>query len=42
VRENQSKGELDMPTTKYKPEQIVTLLWPVENPNERREKIVLD
>jgi hypothetical protein len=42
VRENQSKGELDMPTTNYKPEQIVALFWKVENPNERRKKLVLD
>jgi hypothetical protein len=42
VRENQSEGELDMRTTNYIPEQIVTLLWKVENPNERRKKIVLD
>jgi transposase-like protein len=30
VRENHSKGELDMPMKKHKPEQIVTLLRQIE------------
>ena len=30
VRENHSKGELDMPMKRYKAEQIVTLLRQVE------------
>jgi len=30
VRENHSEGELDKPTKRYKPEQIVTLLRQVE------------
>jgi hypothetical protein len=30
VRENHSKGELDMPMKKHKPEQIVALLRQVE------------
>jgi putative transposase len=30
VRENHSKGELDMPMKRYKPEQIVTLLRQIE------------
>jgi hypothetical protein len=30
VRENHSKGELDMPMKRYKPELIVTLLRQVE------------
>jgi putative transposase len=30
VRKNHSKGELDMPIRRYKPEQIVTLLRQIE------------
>jgi len=30
VRENTSKGELDMPMKRYKPEQIVALLQQIE------------
>jgi putative transposase len=30
VRENHSKGELDMPMKRYKPEQIVNLLRQIE------------
>jgi hypothetical protein len=30
VRENHSKGELDMPMKKHKPEQIVALLRQIE------------
>jgi putative transposase len=30
VRENHLQGELDLPTKRYKPEQIVTLLRQIE------------
>jgi hypothetical protein len=30
VRENHSKGELDMPMKKYNPEQIVAMLRQIE------------